>query len=82
MRLALPCVHSGNVGCVGALPGDLKNVPKTVVVEPGHCVKVSGEGITLACFKLGNEGFDVLGNQVFCRRALMLFGLIGVGELF
>jgi hypothetical protein len=30
-----------------------QNVSKAVVVKPGHCVEVGGEGVALACSQAG-----------------------------
>jgi hypothetical protein len=60
----IPSADARNVGCVGAMMRDGRNVFKAVVVKAGHGAEVSRESFTLALLKLLDQMLDVLGNDL------------------
>src|ERR1035438_54372 len=60
----IPCSDARNVGCVGAMMRDGKNVSETVIVEAGHCAKVGCERFALALLKLLDQMLDVLSDDL------------------
>jgi hypothetical protein len=44
----VPCIHSGNAGCIRPLPCDLQDVPERVVMKAAHCVEIGGERIAMS----------------------------------
>jgi len=63
----IPSVHSSHAGCVGALPGDLKDVAKGVVVKSAHRREVGGQPLRVSGLKLLDQKLDVGGNDFFRR---------------
>jgi hypothetical protein len=60
----VPSANARNVGCVGAVVGDGKNVSKAVVVKAGHGAEVGGERLALALLKLLDQMLDILSNDL------------------
>ena len=71
----VPCANPCNVGCVGPMMRDGKDIAETVVVEPGHCGQISCESLALTLLKLLYQVLDVLSDDLL-RSGLLVVAVL------